>query len=67
MPHRWRDVLIPKPRSKFLKVRCPNCGNEQIIFSHASIVVRCLVCGNTLAVPTGGKAQILATVVKEYE
>ncbi|NPA24083.1 MAG: 30S ribosomal protein S27e [Crenarchaeota archaeon] len=67
MPQRWRDVLIPKPRSRFLKVRCPNCGNEQIIFSHVSIVVRCLVCGNTLATPTGGKAQILATVVKEYE
>ncbi len=67
MPQRWRDVLIPKPRSKFLRVRCPNCGNEQIIFSHASIVVRCLVCGNVLATPTGGKAQILATVIKEYD
>ncbi len=67
MPQRWRDVLIPKPKSKFIRIRCNSCGNEQITFSHAKIVVRCLVCGSVLAVPKGGKAQILATVVKEYE
>ena len=61
------EKLIPKPKSRFLQVKCPECGNEQIIFSHASIVVRCLVCGNVLAVPTGGKAQILGTMVREYE
>jgi len=67
MPPKWRKILIPRPRSKFLVVRCNNCGNEQIIFSHTSITVRCLVCGNVLAVPTGGKAQIMASIVKELE
>jgi len=28
------EKLVPKPRSKFLRVKCPECGNEQIIFSH---------------------------------
>ncbi len=44
-------------RSYFLKVKCPKCGNEQIIYSHASIPggVRCLVCGTLLARTSGGK------------
>ncbi|MEL9991541.1 MAG: 30S ribosomal protein S27e [Thermoproteus sp.] len=64
MPPRFSKVLIPQPRTKFLRVRCPDCGNEQVIFSHASMVVRCLVCGRVLAQPTGGRAQILGHVVR---
>lgn len=52
--------LIPVPRSYFVRVRCPRCGNEQVIFSHASRVVRCHVCEEVLARPRGGKAEILA-------
>ncbi|MEM2681128.1 MAG: 30S ribosomal protein S27e, partial [Zestosphaera sp.] len=40
-----RKVLIPMPKSKFLKIKCPSCGNEQIVFDHASFPVRCLICG----------------------
>jgi len=59
--------LLPRPRSKFLKVRCPNCGNEQIVFSHATTVVKCFVCGTQLTEPRGGKARILGVVVEELE
>ncbi|MCD6381461.1 MAG: 30S ribosomal protein S27e [Candidatus Aenigmarchaeota archaeon] len=48
----------------FLKVRCKKCKNEQIIFSKASTRVKCLVCGEELAVPSGGKAIIKTTVLK---
>jgi len=57
-----RKVLIPEPRSRFLLVVCPNCGNKQVIFSHATFPVRCLSCGEQLLKPTGGKAEIRATV-----
>ncbi|MBP1449182.1 MAG: 30S ribosomal protein S27e [Thermoproteus sp.] len=57
-------MLIPQPRTKFFRVRCPDCGNEQILYSHASMVVRCLVCGRVLAQPTGGRAQILGHIVR---
>lgn len=67
MPQSFRKVLIPAPGSRFVRVRCNQCGNEQIIFDHASIEVRCLVCGNLLARPTGGKAEILGTIVKVLE
>ncbi len=64
MPPRFSRVLIPQPRTKFLRVRCPDCGNEQVIFSHAAMVVRCLVCGRVLAQPTGGGAQILGNIIR---
>jgi len=52
------EALIPRPRSRFLRARCAECGNEQILFDSATIEVHCNVCGNLLAEPTGGKAKI---------
>lgn len=45
-------------RSKFLRVKCNDCENEQVIFDHASTSVKCSVCGSTLVEPRGGKAEI---------
>ncbi len=59
-------ILIPEPKSKFVRVKCPDCGNEQVIFDHATFPVRCLVCGRILAEPTGGKAKIYGKIVKVY-
>lgn len=60
-----KKVPTPQPKSKFVKVKCPDCGNEQVIFSHAAITAKCLVCGRVVASPTGGKAKIEGEVVKE--
>lgn len=59
--------MTEKRRSKFLVVRCNECGNEQVVFSHASTTIRCHVCSNTISVPRGGKAEIKATVVGVLE
>ncbi len=61
------EELIPKPRSRFLKVKCNDCGNEQVMFGSASVRVTCQVCGKTLAEPTGGKARILTKIVSVLE
>ncbi|HIH14463.1 MAG TPA: 30S ribosomal protein S27e [Nanoarchaeota archaeon] len=53
-----------EPKTKFIKVRCQKCKNEQIIFSNASSEVKCLVCQEVLATPKGGKAQIKADVLE---
>ncbi len=50
----------------FVKVKCPDCGNEQIIFLRASTVVKCQVCGATIATPTGGKAEIRGEIGEVY-
>ncbi|MCD6513711.1 MAG: 30S ribosomal protein S27e [Candidatus Asgardarchaeum sp.] len=59
-----KKILIPQPRSKFLRVRC-KCGNEQIIFDRCSIRVICNVCGEVLAEPTGGKSKIYGEIIEE--
>lgn len=56
--------MIPKPKSKFLKVICSGCNNEQIIFNKSSTSVKCLVCGAVIVSPTGGKAKIKTKVVQ---
>jgi len=49
--------------SKFVKVKCEKCKNEQTIFERSSTKVNCLVCGEALAEPTGGKARIKAKIL----
>lgn len=61
------EKLIPRPRSRFLRVKCSECGNEQIVFSHATNIVRCNVCGAVVAEPTGGKALIRGEIVTALE
>ncbi|MGD0953124.1 MAG: 30S ribosomal protein S27e [Methanotrichaceae archaeon] len=53
--------------AKFIKVKCNDCENVQIIFGNASTVVKCLVCGRTLAEPRGGRAEIKTTIVEALE
>lgn len=53
-----------EPVSKFVKVRCPKCKNEQVIFGKAATDVNCLVCGKLLAKPTGGKAVIKVRILE---
>ncbi len=55
---------IPYPTSKFLKVKCPGCNNEQTIFESAKIAVQCNVCGGELAKPRGGKSAIIGEVIE---
>jgi len=59
--------MITKPESRFLKVTCSNCKNEQIIFNKANSKVNCLVCGTVLAEPKGGKAKIKSKVLQVFE
>ena len=60
-------VKVREPTSKFIKIRCPKCKNEQIIFGNTSSIVTCLVCSKELAYPTGGKSRISARVLEVLE
>lgn len=52
--------------SKFLKVKCNDCSNEQVVFSKPATLVKCTACGGTLIEPRGGKGSLKAEVVAEY-
>ena len=56
--------LIKETKSRFVKVRCSKCKNEQIIFGKPSTKIDCLVCGKTLAEPAGGKGKIKARILE---
>ncbi len=56
---------IPKMKSEFLLVKCPDCGEERIVFSNSSKDIGCVGCGRKLAESTGGRSVILASIVKK--
>ena len=53
--------------SKFIKIRCPKCKNEQITFGKSATRVKCLVCSKVLVDPTGGKSRIKARILEVLE
>jgi small subunit ribosomal protein S27e len=58
---------MKKPESRFIKVRCMDCENEQVLFNKASTPVSCHICGSKLAIPEGGKAKIKAEILEVIE
>ena len=53
-------------KKSWVKVKCHECGNEQIIFGRAATEVTCNgnKCSAVLADPTGGKAAIRAEILE---
>ena len=60
-------IEVPKPSSKFNKVICAECNEEQIVYSHATTTVTCNSCGNAIAEATGSKAKINGQVSSSVE
>ena len=56
-----------EPNSKFIRVRCPKCKNEQIVFGKVATNVKCLVCEKILAEPQGGKSAFKARILEVLE
>ena len=50
--------------SKFVRVQCNKCKNEQVIFGKIATKVKCLVCKSDIADSTGGKSKIKAKVLE---
>ncbi len=58
-------TIIQNPSSKFLKVKCEKCKNEQVIFGKAATKqIECVVCGSVLATSTGGKTDVKAKILE---
>lgn len=54
----WTDE-VSTMAGKFIKITCKDCGSELIVFSRATTVVSCGICGATLTNPSGGKAELV--------
>lgn len=57
-------VKLKNIGNKFLKLKCKDCGNEQITYSKVSTEVVCNICGSTIAKPTGGTLKTSAEVTE---
>ncbi len=55
-------IEIPEPTGKFQKVNCNECGEMQVLYTHASSQVTCNSCGNIISKPTGSLANILGKI-----
>ncbi|MEM4153127.1 MAG: 30S ribosomal protein S27e [Candidatus Pacearchaeota archaeon] len=60
-----KEIRITK--SKFVRVRCPKCNAEQIIFGKATTNIKCLNCNYLLAKPAASKAKIRAKVLEVFK
>lgn len=60
-------MIMKGPKSRFLKVQCNACSNQQILYNKSATKVKCLACGKTLANPTGGKSEVFVKVLEELE
>ena len=60
-------MKLLEPNSKFIKLRCNKCKNEQIVFGKPSSIIKCLVCGTNIAEPSGGKGKIKARILEVLE
>ncbi|GAG06052.1 unnamed protein product [marine sediment metagenome] len=60
-------MKLQEPTSKFIKVRCSKCKNEQIIFGKPASKISCLVCDMVLAEPTSGKGKIRSQILEVLE
>ena len=56
-----------EPTSRFIKVKCIKCKNEQIVFGKPSSKIKCLVCGKILIEPTGGKGRVKSRILEVLE
>jgi ribosomal protein S27E len=58
---------IPKQRSSFFLIKCPDCGEERVLFSSSTRKLTCRGCGRELAQTTGGKVKLQAPVIKRLD
>ena len=59
-----RTYGVKKMVNDFIKIKCADCGNEQISFRRAATTVTCHVCGSTLITPKGGVGEIKGEVLE---
>lgn len=63
MKMKRESIMMPKPKSSFLSVQCPKCGEKTVVFSHTTSDISCKSCGELLAEKSGSKAEILGKVL----
>ncbi len=56
-----------EPTSRFIRVKCIKCKNEQIVFGKPASKIKCLVCSKVLIEPVGGKGKVKSKILEVLE
>jgi len=59
-----KEDLVKMPKSHFVRVLCKKCKSDQVVYNKIATAVKCLNCGEELAISCGGKAVIMGKVLE---
>ncbi len=61
------NIMIPKPRSNFVKIECESCQNNMILYTYSTKTIQCNSCNAELVINTGGHAKILGKIIETMD
>ena len=61
------NIMIPKPRSHFVKVECSSCKNIKVLYTYSTKAILCPSCNAELLVNTGGQAKLLGNILETLD
>ncbi len=61
------NILIPTPQSHYHKVKCTQCQESTIVYSHSTRDIKCKSCQELLVQKTGGKSHILGEILETLD
>lgn len=62
-----QNIMIPKPRSNFIKIECENCQNNVILYTYSTRAIECKSCNAQLVANTGGQARISGKILETLD
>ena len=51
-------------KNKFLRITCPRCKNNKLVYNKSSTKIKCNKCNYLLVKPSGGKVKLRAKVTE---
>jgi small subunit ribosomal protein S27e len=60
-------MILTRPKSRFIRVKCEKCNSSNIIFNKPAVDVKGIKCNELLAKSTGGNADVKGKVLEVLE
>jgi small subunit ribosomal protein S27e len=61
------NIMIPKPRSNFVKIECESCQNPMILYTYSTKTILCKSCNTEISINTGGQSQIKGKILETLD
>lgn len=61
------NILIPKPKSRYLSVQCNHCNEKTVVYSHTTANITCKSCNEIIAKSSGGMAKIFGNIISTLD